>query len=450
VDIDQTVREANEALPGFTGGHLELGRTSEQRVERERIVADALASPLTLDAAVRVAVVNSPALQALIAQRWSELAAAAQSGRIANPVFSFGRLRSGSELEIDRLLSVGLLDLVTYPQRQAVARTRIAGGKVQLASTVVEQVTQVRYAWVRAVAARQRLEYAERVDKSAKASAELARRMAQVGNFSRLQRARQQAFYADAAAQLAAAGQAAVAAREELVRELGLADGQAARLALPERLPDLPGQPRSGPDVTATALQQRLDVQLARAQLESSGRARGLNLATWFVDIEGGPRRNTVFDDAAGTKQTARGLDLDIRLPLLDVGDAQRAQFDAQTLAAANRYDSVVRAASSQLRESYAAYRAAYGLARHYRDEVVPLRKTISEENQLRYNGMLIGVFELLADNRDQIAAVLSAIDAQKQFWLADVSLSANVAGVPVAIGAAAAGTATARGGDGH
>ncbi len=115
--------------------------------------------------------------------------------------------------------------------------------------------------------------------------------------------------------------------------------------------------------------------------------------------------------------------------------------MNAQSLAAANRYDSVVRSASSHLRESYAAYRTAYDVARHYRDEIVPLRKTISEENVLRYNGMLIGVFELLADTREQIASVIAAINAQQQFWLADAGLSSTVIGKPIALGAASAST---------
>ena len=56
------------------------------------------------------------------------------------------------------------------------------------------------------------------------------------------------------------------------------------------------------------------------------------------------------------------------------------------------------------------AYRIAYDLARHYRDEIVPLRKTIADE-MLLYNGMLIGVFELLADSREQIGSVMQAIE---------------------------------------
>jgi hypothetical protein len=62
--------------------------------------------------------------------------------------------------------------------------------------------------------------------------------------------------------------------------------------------------------------------------------------------------------------------------------------------------------ARSEVREAYGAYRTAWDIARHHRDEIVPLRQRIAEENLLRYNGMLIGVFELLADARAQIASV--------------------------------------------
>ena len=151
-------------------------------------------------------------------------------------------------------------------------------------------------------------------------------------------------------------------------------------------------------------------------------------------------RRDTVFDNAENTKSTRRGFELDIRLPLFDWGSAQRDMLNAQSLAAANRYDATVRGAASQLREGYSAYRTAYDIARHYRDEIVPLRQAMADENVLRYNGMLIGVFELLAEARDQISSVTNAINAQQQFWLADAALAASVMGKPTAAGGSMAG----------
>ena len=439
VGIDDALKDTNANAHQFTGGKLELSRTQEQRDRRAALSQELLAKPLSQSDAVQLALANSPSVQALIAQSWGDIAAANQTSRLPNPIFTFERMRLNSELELGRLLSFGLVDLILLPQRLSISKGQANQAKVQLTGAVVDQVTQVKQAWVRAVAAQQSLQYAEQVNKSAQASAELARRMQLIGNFSKLQRARQQVFYADATTQLALAQQATTAAHEELVRILGLDDEQAAKLALPERLPDLPKTPREAKEVAATATEQRLDVQLARAQLDVAGRSQGLNLLSTFVDVEVGDRRDTVFDNAQGTKSTRRGFELDIRLPLFDWGSAQREALNAQSLAAANRYDATVRSASSQLREGYSAYRTAYDIARHYRDEIVPLRQAMADENVLRYNGMLIGVFELLAEARDQISSVTNAINAQQQFWLTDAALAASVMGKPTSMGASMA-----------
>jgi outer membrane protein TolC len=83
------------------------------------------------------------------------------------------------------------------------------------------------------------------------------------------------------------------------------------------------------------------------------------------------------------------------------------------------------------VREAYFAYRTAYETAKHYREEIVPLRKKISEENLLRYNGMLISVFELLADAREQVASVSASIEALRDYWLAESELQASLNGTP-------------------
>ncbi len=439
--IEQAIQEVNTALPTFTSGQLSLQQGDDQRRAAQSLVAGLLAQTLGQAQAVQVALANSPAVQALLAQGAANLAQADQSGRIANPLFSFERVRSGDELELGRLLSFGLLELLTLPQRQSIARGQAQQARVQLGTDVVEKVSQVRQAWVRAVAAQQTLHYARQVNQAAQAGAELARRMQQVGNFTRLQRAREHVFYADSAAQLVSAQHAATAAREELARQLGLDDTQLAQLKLPQRLPDVPTQPRTAPEVSAAAGAQRLDVQLARAQLDVAGRSQGLNLINSLVDVEVGGRHDTVFDNQSGTRTNRNGYEIGIRLPIFDLGGAQRVAMNARSLAAAHRYEGVVRGATSQLRESYSAYRSAHDLARHYLDEIVPLRKTMAQENLLRYNGMLIGVFELLADTRDQIASVMAAIGAQQQFWLADAALTASVVGRPMAAGLAPVST---------
>ena len=238
ITAEQTAGRVNDEAGEFTEGRLSLARTRDERDKRAATAQALLSASVGQREAVQLALTNSPALQGLLAQGWADSADAAQGGRIANPFFSLERMVSGDSLEISRALAFGLLDVLTIPARQGIAQRRIEQAQLRLSSEVVDMVTQVRQAWVRAVAAGQTLKYAQQVFESAEASAELARRMQSVGNFNRITRAREQSFYADAATRLATASHQATAAREELVRLLGLDEAQAQSLKLPERLPD--------------------------------------------------------------------------------------------------------------------------------------------------------------------------------------------------------------------
>ena len=451
VNFDHSLDSTNQRAAAFTQGKLTLIKTADQRSQLDGLVTEMLRSPLSQTDAVQIALANSAALQALLAQHWADAAQTAQNGRISNPIFSFERIRFADELEWGRLLSFGLLELLTLPQRYQLTQGQLAKEQLQLTSQVIDQVTQIRQSWVKAVAAQQSLIYARQINEAAQASAELARRMQAVGNFNKLQRARQQAFYAEAIAQLAIAQHASVAAREELVRYLGLNDVQAKQMRLPDRLPDLPKTPLLPEEMGRLASKERLDIQLAQTQYENAAKAQGLTVLSSLTDIEMGLRRDTVLDQASHTSLPKRGYELSIRLPVFDGGGLRRDAMNAQTLAAANRLEATLRAASSSLRENYSAYRTSLDVAKHYRDEIVPLRKSISEENLLRYNGMLIGVFELLADTREQINSVMAAIAAEQQFWLSEAALQASLIGKPtIAAVNSIRGSASSENGAGH
>lgn len=410
------------------GQEVQLKSTAEARAAAASEARALLAEPLTADGAVQLALGFSPTFQRMLADSAAASAAATQSARLANPILSYGRLAAGDVSEIDRALSVSLLDFVLLPQRRRLADLQQAQHRLRSAGDVIATATEARQSWINAVAARQSLAYAEQARRSAEAGAELARRMKAVGNFSRIEAAREQAFYAETTAEVARAQLEMQRTREVLIRLLGLPDDLAAMLQLPERLPDLPVAPDEQSVLARRAFDERLDIALARAELDFTARALGLTRVTSTVDA---------FELGAASasdtgEKTLTGYELEVRLPLFDFGDARRANAEAVYLAALNRMAEALVEAQSHLRESYVAYRTTYDLARHYRDEIVPLRKMISEENLLRYNGMLIGVFELLADARDQVSSVRQAIAAQREFWLADANLRSTLIGRPV------------------
>ena len=108
-DLDKSLSQTNSEFTEFTTGNLQLLRTQEQR-EQARSRADSiLDEPLDQAAAVELALLNSPAVQTMLANHWDQSSSTALSGSIPNPVFEFGRLSADDELEIERILAIGLL-----------------------------------------------------------------------------------------------------------------------------------------------------------------------------------------------------------------------------------------------------------------------------------------------------------------------------------------------------
>jgi outer membrane protein TolC len=296
--------------------------------------------------------------------------------------------------------------------------------KVEVGRQLLEVASETRKAWYSAVAAEETVRYMTQVKDAAEASAELARRMARAGNFSRRDQMREQLFYAGSVSQLARAEHIAMAERERLVRLMGLQD-EHIRLRLPERLPDLPAAKQDLKDAEETAMAQRFDVQAMKRETEATAEALGLTKTTRFINVLEIGRART----KEGEDPFAYGYTIGLEVPLFDWGGARVAKAEAIYMQSVSRLAETAVNARSQVRESYSAYRTAYDTARHYRDEIVPLRKRLSEENLLRYNGMLISVFELLADAREQVASVSAYIDALREFWIADADLKATLTG---------------------
>ncbi|MEX5747663.1 TolC family protein [Massilia sp. X63] len=407
-----------------TGQDLRLPKANADGAAIQDELNQLLKQPLSADSAVRIALLNNRGLRASLTELGVAEADLVQAGRMANPGFSFSRMSGGGETEIERSVMFDLVGLLTIPIRRDIESRRFESAKLVAATEAVRLAADTRKGWFNAVAAVQSARYAEQVREAAGASAELAQRMAKVGNLSALDQAREQAFSAEAATQLARARHNATAAREQLARQMGVWSENTA-FQLPDKLPVLPAAPREAGNIESLAMQQRLDVRLAKLGTESTARALGLTKATGVINVldagyvnsskSGSPREN--------------GYEIELALPIFDWGGARVAKAEALYMQSVHRTADTAINARSQVREAYSAYRTTYDVARQHRDELVPLRKKISEESLLRYNGMLMSVFELLADARAQIAGVNAAIDAQRDFWIAETDLQAAISG---------------------
>ena len=377
------------------GNDVKWARTDAERDTITGRVDDLLKQPLSVDDAVQIALLNNKGLQARFHELGIAEADLVQAGRLPNPGFSFGRLRRGTEVEWERGLHFNLARLFALPLQRQVEERRFAQIQREVTLDVLRLAAETRKAYFMAVAGVETVRYTHQVQAAAEAGAELARRMAQAGNWSKLNQAREQGFYADATLNVARAEMAAAGAREQVIRMMGLW-GTQTQFKLPERLPDLPMTVDDMPDIEQVAMEQRLDLQAMRSQTDALAKNLGLSKATRFVNVlELGLVRNS-----SNEQPTQNGYEVSFEIPLFDWSGARVARAEAIYMQSVNRIAETAVNARSEVRQAYLNYRGSYDLARHYRDEVVPIKKRISDENLLRYNGMLIGVFDLLADAR--------------------------------------------------
>jgi outer membrane protein TolC len=422
--------EAVHAIVGSTlNKDVAALRTAEEAEAARSIVARLLARPLTADAAVQIALLNNRGLQAAYDEL--RLAEARRVGESLppNPTISIKHISGPLEVEIERKVVASVLALATLPARSEIAAVRFHQAQLRAAEETLRVAAETRRSYYRAAAARELAGFLEQAKSAADTAVQLAVRLGETGAMNKLDQAREQVFYAELTAQLASARQRAASEREALTRWMGLW-GRDVAFRLPTALPALPRRAQTLAAVEVDAVRRRVDLQVARMELDALARSYGLTQATRFINLlEAGYAEKTKKERETGEVFHDRGFDLELQIPIFDFGEVRVRQAEATYMQAVNRLTERAVNVRSQAREAYQAYRSTYDIAAHYRREVLPLRKIISDETLLRYNAMQIDVFSLLAEARQRIAATRAAIEAQRDFWLATTDLGVAVVG---------------------
>lgn len=427
-------------------------RTPEGAAAVRAKVERLLRRPLTADAAVQIALLNNRGLQAAYNALGLAEAGLVEASLPPNPTVSFGRLSGSAVLEVEKRVVANILALATLPTRAEIAKVRFRQAQLRAAEETLRLAAETRRAYYRAVAAREAIGFLTQAAAAAETAWRLARRLGETGAMNKLDQAREHVFYAELTAQLARARQHAMSERERLTRLMGLW-GEDVDFKLPNALPPLPRRPKTMPEVEVEAVKRRVDLQIAGLEVAALARSLGLAQATRFVTLgELAGIARTDEERTTGERIRSRGFEIELELPVFDLGEVRTRQAEETYLQALNRLTERAVVVRSEAREAYRSYRSTYDIARHYRREVLPLRQIISEEVLLRYNAMQIDVFALLAEARQRIGSTVAAIEAQRDFWVASVDLDTAIVGGgagAVAGGAALATPAAAAGGNG-
>lgn len=419
---------------GFADVQADIGHRLDETVQwRRGGVEDAavdervkrlLAQPLTAEAAVQVALLNHRGLQAEYEELGVAQADLVQAGMLRNPVLGWSRQEGGGLTKTVLGIEVDFLGILLAAPQKRIEGIRFRHVKLRVSQAVLRHAAETRKAWVEALAAEQSAGFLSQVKDLADAEAELGTRQRKAGNVSQRDWLRQQVFAAETGVELAQARQTAFSAREKLNRLMGLSGEQIA-WQLPPQLPEMPGQLPQYANLESYGIGQRLDIRQAQVEAEAFSAALGLTRDSRFIhvlDLGVETEKNT------GEKRIT-GPTLKLELPVFDQGQARLSRQQALYRQSEQRlYEAAVNA-RSEIREAWQRATTAHATAQHVREVLVPLRRKIVEESTLHYNGMLIGVYELLIDAREQVNAVRKEIDAGRDYWVALADLQLAVGG---------------------
>jgi outer membrane protein, heavy metal efflux system len=386
-------------------------------------VSAALKKPIDSDAAVAIALANSPRLAAAmdaLGIAGGDLASALGLG----PLDVTGALRfgNGHEYEVDAVQNV--LGLVAMPRRRAAARADLAATQADAAATALRLAARVKIAFADLLAAQQEVELRQTAFDAADTAATLRERMRAAGNTTELAVARDRDAREQARIDLSRARAEVERAREKVNALLGLT-GDQTKWQASGTLHELPAQAPALDDLEHASVAASLDLLAGRARSEAAANRAG---AAWL----------TAFLPELGIGVSAMDRDGDVEvgpavrigIPLFDQRAGARARANAEVQQRQHELEATGVELRAQARAARVTALAAYDEARHLHDVVLPLRQQIVDETLLHYNAMDADPFQLITARRALADAGHQYLDALRRYWGSIAEVEALRAGV--------------------
>lgn len=427
VTPQQGFRDVQQTVAARTGGqHVrwQMGTDADAAVAAR--VQELLRQDLTPAAAIQIALLNNPRLQATYESLSLAQADLVEAGLLKNPVFD-GNLRfstHGGGTGLELALIQDFVDLLYIPLRTRLAEAALVRAKLEVAGAVIDLAGEVRVACVDLQAALQTQELRQQVVAATEASYEVARRLRAAGNIRQLDLDTQRALYEQSKVDLRSVELQVLRGRERLNVLMGLW-GDQTRWNMPIRLPEIAGEEVSRDGLERRAIERSLDLGAARQQVIVSGRTLGIAQPLALLsELELGADADREQDGGWGV-----GPALSLSIPLFNQGQPAVARAQAQLRRSRQIYAATAIRLRSQVRAAHAAVIATREKAVYYSQVLLPLRQRIVDESQLQYNAMQIGVFQLLQARQEQIQAGHEYVRALRDYWLARAELDQILSG---------------------
>jgi len=433
VPKDAGFNEVEDLVGQRAGYHLYWHQQIEADQEVEKAIDGLLQNELTPEAAVQIAMLNNPNLQAVYEALGISQADVVEAGLLDNPVL-FGQARWPNKSEESTNYEFGitqnLLNILMLPARKKLSAIRFEQVKLQVADEVIRLAADVKKSYFSALGAKQIRDLRKEIVLAAESSLELAQRLHAAGNIGDLELVKENAHFEQARLELADSESALLDAREHLTRLMGLW-GPRTDYHLPEQLPDIPGDEIPLENLESVAIENRLDLAGERKSIEALAQALGITIDwRWVGHLELG-----VSTERETDKTWVTGPSLSIELPIFNQRQADIARLEAQLRRSQKRLTAQAIEIRSEVRSLRNRLVMQRYLVDHYRRTVLPLREQIVTLTLKKYNYMLMGAFDLLIAKQQEFEAYQKYLEAIRDYWIIRADMQRSLGGrLPTAL----------------
>lgn len=390
---------------------------------------------LTLEEAVRIALLNNRRLQAEFMSIGVAKADWVQAGLLSNPTLGFSTQfpEGGGRSNLQASIAQNIVDLWQIPRRKQIAQADLDATVLRIADTAAKLVAQTKTAYFDAVAAGESLRLAEENLKLTTKSHDAIKAQRQAGAASALDEnlARGQVLSAELGvrnARLAAAnakrrlaGQMSIARAIDNLAIIDSLVGEVGPLE-PEKLVEIARQKRLDLRALECAAQSRLaDLGLQRLSVfsdvsvgvmfeRSEQRALpGRKIGADFVrsSVANGaltvPEIQSRSERQAAQRQeidTILGPSLSMSVPIFDQNQARIAKAQYLYWQELKTYEAEYLQAVQEIRTAADQAQTALGNTRYYQQEIVPQAERNLEFSRVSYSSGQTGILTLLEAQR--------------------------------------------------
>ena len=387
-------------------------------------IAPLLAGELTADDAVRIALAHNRDVQATLEELGVARGELLAAGTIRNPLFHAEFRFGGAGVNpVEFGLAQSLFDLLQVRGRKRAGQARFEAARVQVSGAIVRFASEVRSDYYDLLAARRILARQDTVLKAQQAAAELAQRQHAAGNISDLDLENEQSRYEQVKLDHARAQLDELTARDRLTADLGLAGR--AELDLPDDFPPADDLDLAPEVAEAQAVERRMDLRIARREIEAAEHSLGLAGTSWLDETSIG-----VHHEREPEGNSTTGPEIEVPIPIWNRGAADKVRARALLRQAQQRLAAATIGARAEARAALERHREARARLAYLREVVIPRRERILRLTQLEYNAMLRGVFQLIEARQRLAEAQREEVLAARDHWVARTELDLALLGV--------------------